>query len=246
MTKKRIPKIRVGDFWVPAHRMWNVVESIKTANDLVEKFNDERPELATETTLEVVKRVRMRIRDMELSMGGEGFFEDAAAEAGLIDADEHSGRSPAGRGGNDLDGAGEKGVNDGDGDAGWQSAGDGDNAVGEHAGGRGTTEVASPTQDKAGLDQEALADAARQLVEAMSLEEALRMLQEDYGEQIDARDVLDLVGKEAYMNNLGREAKELVVNMIVPEQVAELWNESRYPSPIGGLWTKGDVEALLK
>lgn len=218
MTEKRIPKIRVGDHWIPAHRVWNVVETITTAADLVEKFNEERPTLSTAMTREVVATVRGRIRDMELSMGGEGALKAAALEAGVIGADQPT---PAGLGGGDNQAASGAG------------------------GGRGSTEVAAPTaQDKA-LNREALADAARQLLDAMSLEDALRMLENDYHEPVDIRDVIKMVGRDAYLGNLAREAKELLANMIVPEQIAELWNESKYPSPIGGLWTKGDVETLL-
>lgn len=219
MAEKRIPRIRVGEHWIPAHRMWNVVETIKTATDLVEKFNDEREPLSNETTREVVNTVRTRIRDMELSMGGEGAFEQAAIDAGLVDAEQ---QQEAAR------------------------SGSGDTDVAEAGGSRGATELGAEEETQDGLDRSALAEAARQLLDAMSLDEALTMLRNDYGEQIDARDVFQMVGREAYLDNLSREAKELVANMIVPEQIAELWNESRYPSPIGGLWTKGDVDNLLK
>ena len=42
-----------------------------------------------------------------------------------------------------------------------------------------------------------------------------------------------------------REATEFEANRVLPEQTAELWNDSGRPAPGGGLWTAGKVSHLL-
>jgi len=216
MTEKPIPKIRVGDMWVPAHRVWRVVETITTAADLVERFNADNGELTTPITRDVVSQVRERIRAMELSMGGEGALQAAAAEAAALEAEQ-----AGGHGDNDLDPAA--------------------------AGGHGSTEVVGHDDaQRRRLSQEALADAARQLLEAMPLEDALRMLESDYQENVGVRDLIKMVGQETYLATLGREAAELQAHQIAPDQIALLWNESGFPSPVDGQWSTEDVQALLE
>ena len=216
MAEKKIPQVRVGNSWVPAHRVWNVVESINTAADLVEKFNENRPELSTPATLEAVGKVRTRIRAMEFAMGGEGALLAAAIEAGVADPE---------KGGQDQHGETEVAV-----------------AEGNH----GSVEVTRPSSNHRFLSDEDLAATACQLLAAMSLEEALNMLKADYDNPVDIHALVSIVGKEAYMESLTREAKDLAANMIAVNQIAELWNELHFPSPIGGLWTTHDVEQLLR
>jgi len=216
MAEKKIPKVRLGDTWVPAHRIWKVVESITTAADLVEKFNADRAELTTPVTRDVVDMVRTRIRDMELAMGGEGALQAAAIEAGVTEA-------------------------------GAQGAGQhGDTEVAGVAGKHGSIEVAAPGGGERLVPDEDFAEAARQLLAAMSVEEAVDMLKADYDNPVDIRSLVGIVGKEAYMDALAREARDFAANMIAPDQIAELWNDSELPSPIGGRWTTSAVEQLLR
>lgn len=214
MPKKQIPKIRLGDAWIPAHRLWRVVETITTAADLVEKFNENHEALTTPMTREVVARVRGRIREMELSMGGEGALHAAAAEAAALVAEQ-------------------------------QARETGDTEVDAVASQHGSTEVAGHASTDKGMTPEQLAEVARQLLEAMSLEDAMRMLEDDYDESLGIRQIIDLVGHEIYLGTLSREAQELQVHQIAPDQIAFLWNESGFPSPVDGLWTTEDVQALL-
>lgn len=219
MPEKKIPTVRIGEHRIPAHRLWKVVESITTAADLVEKFNETRAQLSTPMTRDVVLTVRTRIRDMDLAMGGEGAMQAAAAAAGLDVAPPDA--AAAGTGGQ------------------------GDNEIDAAKGGRGSTEVAEPGKDDRLLSDADLAEAARQLLGAMSVEEALHMLQTDYDNPIDIRGLIAMVGEEVYLETLSREAGEFIANMIAADQIVELWNESGLPSPIGGLWTVADVEKLL-
>jgi hypothetical protein len=92
---------------------------------------------------------------------------------------------------------------------------------------------------------EALIDSAKQLLAAMPLEDAIRMLEEEYGEAISIRDLIEMVGAEVYEEALQREAREFQANMISPDQIALLWNESGIIRPSGGMWTEHDIQALL-
>lgn len=232
MPEKKIPKVRIGDAWVPAHRIWNVVETITTAADLVEKFNETRAPLTTAMTREVVAKVRVRIRDMELQMGGEDDLPPAAAEAARLMAAARD-EALAATGSNALADADETGMA-------------GSNELADAAAGpRGSHEVTPMTGNGRRLSDADFAETAKQLLAAMPLEDALRMLEADYDNEVDLRALVKLVGKDVYLDNLAREAQELVANMIGPDQIAELWSDSGFPSPIGGRWTPQDVERLL-
>lgn len=201
MTEKKIPTVRIGEQRVPAHRLWNVVESINTATDMVERFNEQRAELSTPMTRDVVGKVRARIRDMDLAMGGEGALKAAAKAAG-IDVEDEKVR-------------------------------------------HGSTELAEEESGRRLVSDEDLAEAAKQLLSAMSVEEALNMLHADYSNPLDAHGLIALVGRECYVDAMSREAAEFAANMIAADQIAELWNESGYPPPNGGIWTVGEVQRLL-
>jgi hypothetical protein len=197
MGSKKIPKVRIGDMLLPAHKIWGVVETINTAASLVEKFNETNPQLVTPATESVTEKVRTRIHEMEMRYGGEGSLK-AAAEA--EEAELAAAAAQA-----------------------------------------GSTEVTS-AEDR--VLPEAFADAARQLLTAMPLEEAIRMLEEDYGEAINVHELIALVGADVYEEALVREAKEFQANMISPDQIALLWNESGIARPSGGLWTERDIQEL--
>lgn len=201
MAERKPPKIRVGNTWIPAHRLWKLVESVNTATDLVEQFNEKRAHLNTPITEAVVARVRERIREMELNMGGEGSLKAAAALAAELEAAEAEAR-------------------------------------------RGDNEIVPPKDGKHRLPKEAFTDATRQLLESMPLEDALRMLKEDYGENIAIRDLVAMVGTETYQTALARDARDMRANMITPDQIALLWNESGIARPTGGLWTERDIVEL--
>lgn len=217
MSEKKIPKVRVGNSWVDAHRVWNVVETITTATDLVEKFNESRPQLSTPISQEVVDVVRKRIRDMEIAMGGDGSLLAAAIAAGVTEVHTDP----------------------------QKSGGLGDIDVGEVAGGdKGSNDILG-LDDGRLLSDEDFAATAAQLLAAMSVDEALDMLQRDYDNPISPKALVSIVGEEVYLDSMKRQAEEFSANMIAPDQIAELWNESQLPSPVGGLWITSAVEQLL-
>lgn len=62
------PLIKLGDRWVPAHKVWARMKMASGFADSVERFNKRFPELTTKTTREVVPLVRERLRNIALRM----------------------------------------------------------------------------------------------------------------------------------------------------------------------------------
>lgn len=85
---------------------------------------------------------------------------------------------------------------------------------------------------------------AADLLGRLSPEDALIALQERSGVQLDMQHLVQLAG-QSYVGALTREATEFEANRVLPEQTAELWNDSGRPVPGGGLWTAGKVNHLL-
>jgi hypothetical protein len=83
------------------------------------------------------------------------------------------------------------------------------------------------------------------LLESMPPEDVIEVLQEKYDAEVDMDQLIQLAGQEAYVAALGREARKFALNMISPEQTAELWNDSPRPAPGGGLWSAKLVQEVL-
>jgi hypothetical protein len=66
------PMIRFGDEWVPAHEIWNKMETATVVVDTIDHFNQEFPDLASADTRNVVPLVRKRLKDIQLRMPTKG------------------------------------------------------------------------------------------------------------------------------------------------------------------------------
>ncbi len=89
-----------------------------------------------------------------------------------------------------------------------------------------------------------LGPVATELLDDHSPEGALKALEERFGIQLDLQHLIQVAG-QAYVDALCREATDFEANRVLPEQTAELWNDSGRPAPGGGLWTAGKVSNLL-
>jgi hypothetical protein len=99
---------------------------------------------------------------------------------------------------------------------------------------------------RAQAEQDAMEERAAALIEDYLTDDVLDMMNQEFSKELDYSDLIDMVGKERYIAALTREAVELQVNSISPEQAAELWNASGKP-PVGGdRWTTAGVEVLMK
>ncbi len=83
------------------------------------------------------------------------------------------------------------------------------------------------------------------LLESMPPEDVVEVLREKYDAEVDMAQLIQLAGQEAYQSALTREARTFALNMISPEQTAELWNDFPRPAPGGGLWSAKAVQDLL-
>lgn len=90
-----------------------------------------------------------------------------------------------------------------------------------------------------------LAAEAATLLSQESPEEAAVLLSERFGVDVDLVGLVQLVGEEAYLDSLAREAVDYRANMISPDQTAALWNDAHRPAPGGGRWSRRDIERLL-
>ena len=68
MSSDDEPKVRYGDGWIPAHEAWQKTEVLHTAIDQIERYNRNRPELATALTKKSVPAMRKRLQEIEVHM----------------------------------------------------------------------------------------------------------------------------------------------------------------------------------
>ena len=160
------PMIRFGGEWVPAHEVWEKMETATVVVATIDHFNEHFPDLSTKETRDVVPLVQQRLKQIELRM--------PPRDGGLPD----------------------------------------------------------------------LGPLANELLDEHSPEGALAAMRERHGVQLELQHLIQLAG-QAYVGALTREATEFEANRVLPEQTAELWNDSGRPAPGGGLWTAAKVNRLL-
>jgi hypothetical protein len=111
--------------------------------------------------------------------------------------------------------------------------------VRKHLGG---IEILLPTPPRKDPD---MSDKARALLLSMTPEEAIDVLASEHNTDCDINGLIHLAGTEAYLESLANEAALFQQNSILPEQIANLWNEARRPSPGKPFWDKYEVQRLL-
>ena len=89
------------------------------------------------------------------------------------------------------------------------------------------------------------ASIAADLLEEMSPEDVIDELARDHNMDINVRELIALVGEDAYLTALRKEAVEYEENRILAEQTSQIWNEMSRPVPGGGLWNRQKIEKLL-
>ena len=86
---------------------------------------------------------------------------------------------------------------------------------------------------------------AVELIEGNHVDDTIDMLTSEFGREFDFADLIDFVGKDRYIAALRREAIELQVNSVSPEQTAELWNSAGKPTVGGERWNAVGVSVLM-
>ncbi len=99
---------------------------------------------------------------------------------------------------------------------------------------------------RAKAERNAMEQRAIEVIEGSMLDDALDILNKEFSRDIDYSYLVDLVGRDRYVSALIREAVELKVNSISPEQTAELWNSAGKPTLGGERWTATGVAVLMK
>ncbi len=96
------------------------------------------------------------------------------------------------------------------------------------------------------LERSALESRATDLIEEGQVDDVLEKLIEEFNQEIDFYGLMDLCGREKYVAAMRREAIELKMNSISPEQTADLWNRAGKPSVGGSRWNALAITALLR
>ena len=85
---------------------------------------------------------------------------------------------------------------------------------------------------------------ALDLLQHNGLEDVLDTLLDRHGIDLSLPKLIHLVGKEAYIGALKREAAQLLANAISYEQIANLWNDLDRPALGGPSWSPRSVSVL--
>ncbi len=96
--------------------------------------------------------------------------------------------------------------------------------------------------DAKGTDLEAR---ARELLQSLGPEDAVSILNQEFGLDLDLLALIGLTGTAPYLATLATEGSILSQNKISPEQIADLWNEAKRPSPGRPFWDALTVQKVL-
>jgi hypothetical protein len=94
--------------------------------------------------------------------------------------------------------------------------------------------------EKSAMEQRAI-----ELIETHHVDDTLDMLSSEFGKEMNYYDIIEFTGKDRYIAALRREAIELQVNSVSPEQTAELWNSCGKPTVGGERWNATGVSVLM-
>jgi hypothetical protein len=109
------------------------------------------------------------------------------------------------------------------------------------------TEVAPiETASNNNQDERKLIETAKELLAIHSFDDVLDILEKEHGETLNLVQLASLVGNNAYMAALRREAKEFRSNAISIPQIAQLWTDFGRPAIGDTGWTTASVTLLLE
>jgi hypothetical protein len=107
---------------------------------------------------------------------------------------------------------------------------------------KGSIELVAPDSPKA--KENPVATAALLLIQEHQVEDVIDMLNREFPGHVDYDDLIDMVGKDSYLEALKREVMDMRVNFISNDQVADLWNSMERPAMGGQRWTAEMVGEL--
>ncbi|MES9850546.1 MAG: hypothetical protein ABW170_01785 [Candidatus Thiodiazotropha sp. L084R] len=84
-----------------------------------------------------------------------------------------------------------------------------------------------------------------ELVETHHLDDTIDIITSEFGKDFSYYDLIDIAGTDRYIDALTREATELKLNAVSPEQTADLWNSSGRPTLGGDRWNETAVSVLI-
>ena len=84
-----------------------------------------------------------------------------------------------------------------------------------------------------------------ELVDTHHVDDTIDIITNEFGKEFDYYDLINIAGKDRYIEALTREAAELKINSVSPEQTADLWNSSGKPTIGGDRWNATAVSVLF-
>ena len=112
--------------------------------------------------------------------------------------------------------------------------------------------IQAPVHEHAESDPEpnhasrVLQETALRLLKTHGLEEVLDILLNDHRIDINLSQLIHLVGNQAYLVALRRDAQELLRNAVSYQQIAGLWNDQDRPALGGPRWDARSVSMLVE
>ena len=70
------PMIRFAGEWVPAHDVWQKMETVTVVVEHIQRFNERFPHLSSHETRNVVPLVRQRLKEIELRLPSKEDLDD--------------------------------------------------------------------------------------------------------------------------------------------------------------------------
>lgn len=68
MSDDLAPKILFAGTWLPAHEVWSKLEAVSTTADVLDRLNNDYPDLASDYTRSTVAQIRRQLHAVEVRM----------------------------------------------------------------------------------------------------------------------------------------------------------------------------------
>jgi len=101
-------------------------------------------------------------------------------------------------------------------------------------------------EESSGTGDPDLAGLITELLKTNGIEDVLDILEAQHNTSLTIEQMIDVVGKEAYIEALRKDAGELSSNSISYNQIASLWNDLGRPALGGVNWNSRGVSILIE
>lgn len=104
----------------------------------------------------------------------------------------------------------------------------------------------SSKADRDGDGTEEIREVAQQLVKTEDLEDVLEILKVKHGVELNLPQLVELIGKEPYLNVLRKEASLMVDKGLTYEEISIAWNDLGRPALGASKWEAKAISLLVE